>query len=349
MLTILYNRAGFEVVYPTRESWPNDLCDICVWPVTFMKNNKTGRRVMDDVSLPLDFGEDSFLLDADVSRFSLVGHEDACVTIEDIRETGKTIDVFHTTREHIGNLGEVVNRAKSLMPYAAWISSTISDYDHDPFSLAPRNVCRILPASYSSTKYTNSFDLLATGDLAGFLGVKSEPRNGFASFNHNYSARQPREFQIFNQVNSERVSIGLDPVPNFGGNTRGQGADVRHSGQGSGFLTLDPISAAQKNASLQAVVHLKSNDWGGGVPLLCLATGTPIIMMDYYAIKTKSDNYFRDSYNSCWVSDAASYSRALQSGSDFWEMQSENMRSTRNAIEFYTDDRWKKFLGEALG
>lgn len=342
LLTILYNRAGYEVVYPSRESWPNDLCDICVWPVTFMTNNRTGKKISDDISLPLDFGEDSFLIDSDPAEFAGVGHPDACVTVEDIRETGKTIDVFHTTREHIGRLSEIVQRARSLMPYAKWVSSTISDYDHDPFGMKPANVCKILPASYEAAVYQNSFDLVSSEHLKRFLGVKDVNRQGFASFNHNYSVRQPAEFQIFNEVNMSLARDGHEVVPNYGGNTRGQGADIRYSGSGSGFTTLNPIHAAQKNASVLAVVHLKSNDWGGGVPIISISTGTPVIITRKYAERTRSAKYLIDGYNSVWVNDQNDYLASLQRND--WAQMSVNMTQLCSSLDHNLDGSWKDFL-----
>ncbi len=344
LLTILYNRAGYEVVYPTRESWGDDLCDICVWPVAFMTNNETGRRVLCDLSLPLHFGEDSFLLDSNVSQFSNVGHPDARVTFEDINVTGRTIDIFHTTREHIGRLDEIVKRASCLMPNARWISSTLSDYDHNPFRMSPDNVCRILPASYSSAAYKNTFDLVSSSHLKRFYGIKDVERVGFASFNHNYSARQPREYQIFDSLNKRMSSEGFCEIPNFGGNTRGQGADIRFTQTGSGFTTLNPLQAAQKNASILAAIHLKSNDWGGGVPIICIATGTPIVITSQYAKKTNATDILIDGFNAVYVDSVDDLYEILKNGQDFWKQMSDNMNSLCKKIDLTLDEKWIDFV-----
>ena len=351
MLTILYNRLGFEVVYPTYDSWPDDIDNICQWPTSLMWNASTGKRVIEDLPSRGTFGEDRFLDFLTADDIARTGHPDARIKIEDIRDTGGSIDIFHTTRENIGNLKAVIKRAKALMPNARWISSTVSDYDHNPQGCSPINVCRILPASYERTDFSNSFDLLGMRALGEFLGATSNSsRAGFASFNHNYSARQPLEYRMFENVNLMRRDLSLPEIQNFGGNTRGQGADVTHSGDGTPgkFKTLSPLGAAQLTSSIKAAVHLKSNDWGGGVPLLCMSLGTPIIVTKNYAERTNISRIFRHKYNSLWVSSDAEYFDSLLTDDDSWKEMSRNVIVERDAYDELSFDSWRSFVEKSL-
>jgi hypothetical protein len=175
----------------------------------------------------------------------------------------------------------------------------------------------------------------------------SEPE--FASFNHNYSVRQPIDYELFVNMNKILASRGIKEVPNYGGNIRRMGADIRFNGNGptGKFQTLSPVENIQKYKRLSGAVHFKRHDWGGGVFFHSLHSGTPIVTTNHYINASKSQNYLIDKVN-CLVAntpvEAANAIEILMDKNKFNAL-SEGMKNMKQNI--FGDTYWKnwrKFL-----
>jgi hypothetical protein len=126
----------------------------------------------------------------------------------------------------------------------------------------------------------------------------------FVSFNHNFSVRHPENFKIFEFMREFFNQHGVKVI-NFGGNIRGQGADLRYS-KGFGITgnneTLSPRDSVQTYLKSRAAIHLKGYDWAGGVESDARHTATPLIVTTQYAKDTNLSSTFgleKNAYFGC--------------------------------------------------
>jgi hypothetical protein len=321
-------------------------------------------RTEDDI-----FGEDRFIQLEDNGPL----YEDRSITCElvDFEKEKISIDAFHTLRGMDDYLKNALSLEKKYFPNAAWISSTISPYSQiPPLGAISENVCKMMPAKYiPDYSDKNFFDFFPSGFEFDLLNVKKNeaPRSGFASFNHNFQLRYPEEFRFFRKLNKKLRKNGIS-VPNFGGNTIGQGADIKYSQAGftkidcnslrERFLlffkgahnfavtwpTLSVREAARKTAQIKASVVLKPNDYGGGVVWYSLISGTPIITHQRYVDATNAQDFIVHDYNSIVVTTEDEATEAilrLERDEEYLNKLINGMRETYSKL--VTPEYWEKF------
>jgi hypothetical protein len=225
------------------------------------------------------------------------------ITVDDI-ESGKIkIDAIHTTDHCTPSLKDLLDFKKKYLPHAKWISSTFDPGNLKPFDITPHNAVRILPAVYENEyRDINSCDFYRHPFEFELLGVDTTPyeeTSGFGSFNHNFSQRDPNFWELFSQLSDfvkEKHKIHLE---NYGGNIRGCGADIKYDldGPTGNLNTLSPRSAAEKFMNLRGVLHLKTIDWGGGVPAYARFSGTPMIVLEGYLASSKMTRVWQPGFN----------------------------------------------------
>jgi hypothetical protein len=304
-----YRKLGHNVYMTKPNSNGPNWKKIPLWPRLLMKSQtqptvrnielhgyKTGSEVV--------FGEDRMLEQEihDIRSAGLYENDAACDLIDpDVDKVH--IDAFHTTGA--ANIPAAFEYTRKHAPHAKWISSTITHWDFCPGGVRPKNVTRMVPAIYDKEysdvnvcdffRHHTEFDVLAVDRTQRLLG----PREGFASFNHNYMIRQPDGYRLFNQMNMLLADKGIQ-VPNFGGNIPGQGADPMFSG-GAGltgkFETLNPRRSALKNLSVRAVVHFKNTDWAGGVPAYAQFAAAPIVTTQHFIDMSHSHETLINNHN----------------------------------------------------
>ena len=315
------------------------------------------------------FGEDRFIQLEDNGSL----YEDRSIACEliDFEKEKVSIDAFHTLRGMDDYLKSALALAKKYFPNAAWISSTISPYSQTPpLGRVPENVCRMMPAKYvPDYSDKNFFDFYPSGFEFDLLNVKKDetPRTGFASFNHNFQLRYPEEFRFFRKLNKKLRKHKIS-VPNFGGNTVGQGADIKYSQasfakidytslrerfllffRGSRHFhltwpTLSVRNAARKTAQIKASVVLKPNDYGGGVVWYSLISGTPIITHQRYVDATNAQDIIIHNHNSIVVTtvdEAAKAILRLERDEEYLNKLINGMRATYRKL--VPPEYWEKF------
>jgi len=291
---------------------------IPVWPRLLMKNS-TKKRNFEDLGLPsfedFSYGEDRFLQTQKEELLQKMYESNvSCelITLKDLENGKIKIDAIHTTDHCVGILDELLEFKKKYIPHAKWISSTFdpgSFRDGMPCGIIPENVVRILPAIYENQfKDKNSCDFYRHPFEFELLGIDTKIKNktkDFGSFNHNFSNRDPELWKMFSEISKfakEKNDIKLE---NYGGNIRGQGADLKYDkdlGITGNLKTLSPRSAAEKFMKLRAVIHIKTQDWGGGVPAYARFAGTPIIVMRGYLENSKMTHIWKNRFNCIEIS-----------------------------------------------
>jgi hypothetical protein len=173
----------------------------------------------------------------------------------------------------------------------------------------------------------------------------------FASFNHNFAERQPQDFRLFSDMNDLLKAYGETEVKNFGGNIRTQGADLRYTGTNGitgRFETLSPMHAYVLTSQLNAAVHFKSDDWGGGVFYYCLNAKTPIITTQRYINASNSSKYLIHDMNCIVVNtpkEAADAVMLLRHDTKTADRLSQGMAEMKNKLQgpdYWS--RWESFL-----
>ena len=320
-----YTKLGHNVFIPKFGSPDLDWTRHSTWPGLLLKsqNDPTKRNIEIHGCLKGDqilFGEDCFL-ELEQHQLMQYGSQAACELI-DLSKQKIHIDAFHTSRSPITELDSVFRFTKKYIPDAKWISSTFSHWDHNPGNHKAKNIVRVLPANYDSLyndrnvcdfyNHHIEFELLDVVRNENSI-VNAKRVGGFAGFNHNFHIRQPEGYKLFCDTNKLLVESGIQ-VENYGGNIRKYGADVRFSGE-SGvtgkYVTLSPRQAAKRYLQLDACVHFKNTDWGGGVPACCRFSGTPMITTQHFINMSRSNTTLIDGVNCVVVKSAIETADAI--------------------------------------
>jgi hypothetical protein len=377
-----YCKIGWNVYLPKHETGNLNWKKTATWPGLLCRSLKNPnyrnldlhgfKRTEDNI-----FGEDRFIQLEDNGPL----YEDQSIVCElvDFEKEAISIDAFHTLRGSDDYLRGALALAKKHFPDAVWISSTISPYSQaPPLGIAPENVCRMMPAKYiPDYSDKNFFDFYPSGFEFDLLNVQRNKtqRSGFASFNHNFQLRYPEEFKFFKKLNKKLYKSGIT-IPNFGGNTIGQGADIKYSQ--AGFTKIDYASlrerfllffkgahhfavtwptlsirqAAKQNTALKAVVIFKENDYGSGVVWYALTAGTPIITHQRYVDATNAHDIIIHDYNSIIVNsveEAADAVLKLEDDPEYLNKLCQGMKET--FVNLTKDGYWdefRKFIHETL-
>lgn len=326
-----YAKLGHDVFMPKPGSPGLDWRRIPVWPRLLMRSqSEPTKRNLEIHGYPQGdnvlFGEDRFI-EAELDQMGSLYTSEAACDLVDFSTEKIHIDAFHTTCNAVTELNNIFNNfVTPYMSNAKWINSSFNHWEHYPLGLRAKNICRMLPANYD-----NEFQYAEPDHACNFYrhhtefelyGVKREhmemiqgPRSGYASFNHNYSVRQPQSeaYPMFKKMNELLEPHGII-VPNFGGNIRGHGADVKYAGEngitGKGG-TLSPRQAAQKYLSIKAVVHLKNTDWSGGVPAYSRFSSTPVITTQTFIDNSHSQATLIHDFNCIVVKSAEEAAMAV--------------------------------------
>lgn len=305
-----YNKLGHEVYFQRPGTKCLDWKKVRTWTTAFFLNYSGKLNAYDFVHnfKPL-YGEDITMFEID-EMFNLPYLQDIRCEYIDIENTNIKFDAFHTPGACQSFYKTWVQILSKHQPQAKWINGTISHFDHS--TNGAKNICRYLPANFSNefkhlnsiSFYRNEFEIeYLRLDIQKLRVTKKE--NVISSFNHNFSVRHKTDYEIFCKFSDLMKSYDIDVV-NYGGNIRGQGADMRYSGVlgiTGNFETITPRDAIQKYASSKAVIHLKNYDWAGGVPANCRFVGAPMMTTNRYIRETNSQILLDDSC--CLVADDA--------------------------------------------
>ncbi len=370
-----YSKAGFGVFLPAHGTGGLDWKKTSTWPMLLVRSSRQPEKrnleihgfERTDENI---FGEDRFVVTEDNGPL----YPDSNINCEiiDFEKEKVPIDLFHTLRGSDDYLEKAMEFSKKYFPDAKWISSTISPYSSNPLlNLYSKNICRMMPGRYAPQLYqdANCFDFYPSGFEFDLLNVKKNDasRSGFASFNHNYQLRYPEEFKFFRKVNKKLRKHNV-VIPNFGGNTIGQGADIKYSRAGIAkinyaslkerFLlffrgahhfaltwpTLSIREAAQLNTRLKAVIIFKENDYGGGVVWYALMASTPIITRQSYVDATDAQDIIIHDYNSIVVTnedEAVEAALRLERDGEYLNKLVSGMQATYEKL--ITPEYWEKF------
>lgn len=321
------------------------------WPRLLMKSTSEpskrnlelhGYEGYDDVK----FGEDRFISQEIEEIQQKLYEADVTCELVDIEKDPVHIDAWHTTPNSIVEIREWVEYAKKHFPHAKWISSCMTHWDHS-LSFNPKNLVKFLPANYEDIRpdinqakmYRHRIEF----DLMNVDYLTNKDRSGWASFNHNFSVRQPQHFQIQQEIN--RRLEGQVHVPNFGGNIRVVGADIKFSGE-NGITgkdaTLSPRQAMKKYTELRGVLHLKQADWAGGVPSMSRMGKVPIVVIGKYVDDTKSHAILMHDFN-CLIGNSVDelvdHVSRINTDQELWDRLSKGQDSLNETL--FTEEYWK--------
>lgn len=302
------------------------------------------------------FGEDYFLTEVSFNDTNIYFDDITCKII-DVEKECPHIDVYHTLRGGENFLKHYAVQAAKYFPNAKWVSSTFNTWTITPDNREPSNAAKLIPANYEGAHSNkNNVNIMCHEFEAQLLGADAvwTSRSGFASFNHNFHVRQPEDFALFMKMNQLYIDMSgvsnLD-VPNFGGNVRAQGADIRYAGDKGvtgQYGTLSPKEAISMMAGLWAIVHFKQTDWGGPVFYHALNTGTPLITTQRYVNASNSSKYLINDVNCCIINSAKEAAQALykiRTNDLFRENLTRGMVAMRESIfdqNYWA--RWESFL-----
>lgn len=362
-----YSELGHEVymLEPREFSSEFDWTKIPTWPRLLHKSdpNSPERNLANSNLEKIIFGEDFFLSSEKEEILKTTYSSKAHVTLvteEDLKNLGKEIDVYHTTEFCKPVLSERLSWAQKWLPKAKWVSSCVDPADVGKGHIGPNqpeNLCIILPSPCEDMfmgqdknltyMFRNEFEF----DLLGIDKTEKRQKNKIASFMHNFHVRDPGYYDLFCKLQEEFAKHGIE-IQNYGGNIRGQGADVRfHKGgqtgvgpSGSSFETLSVRKSAQKYFEIGSVLHLKGLDWGGGVPAHAQMSGTPMITTRAFL---EASNYLKY-YNmgtgtvECQtVQEIADSISILVQNDQVYEEMSSRMKNLKNI--FFTEKYWQNF------
>ena len=300
-----YTKLGHEVFYIKPGStalldWDNTI----LWPVllSWAAEDPTQTNFhyhgFDKLG-KLPFGEDNFLFLEDFVE--PISEKFAAVKFVDIEKENNFFDAVHVLPHFTsGGLKNVETIIEKYCKGAKIINSSF-----DPGNFRERipwfpNSCEFLPACYSglSSKLgiKNSIGFYRHSNEVKILGIDPQANqnkwrnsNIFSSFHHNIFARQGSLENFQRNLAGLLAKMGVK-LENFGGNIRGQGADIRYSGENGitgNYITLSPRKVIEQYFLSRGILHIKSDDWAGGVPSACRSTNTPIIVHDNYVKYTK--------------------------------------------------------------
>lgn len=356
-----YQKLGHKVFIPKHGTFGLNWKRIATWPALLCKTPEDPTKRNFDIhgfvrSEENLFGEDFFLASLFVKNASLYEDDVSCELIDE--SFAGHIDVYHTLRGGEAYLHLYREIIAKKFPDAKWISSTFNQMTSEPQGFKPTNAAKLIPAPYENHHVdVNNVCLMSVDFEQRLLSMNDKfvevtPHVDFASFNHNFAERQPEDFRLFMKMNQLFVDMGGTEVPNFGGNIRTQGADVRFSGnQGitGKFSTLTPRQAYLLTARrVRAVVHFKSDDWGGGVFYYSLNAGTPIVTTQRYVRASNSEKYLKNDVNCCIINtpeEAAKALYKLKTNDAYRNRLADGMQAMCESIfsqEYW--DRWQAFL-----
>lgn len=347
-----YNRSGWNVYVPQYGTLGLRWDAAATWPALLSKSS-SGMMNLEIHGFERDeslfFGEDFFLNDFTKNASNMTP---TCEII-DLEKSVVEFDVYHTLRggeSHQDFYRQVVSK---YMKKAKWISSSVNPWDGAVGN--PENLALFVPAAYSkSYDQKNCCKIVATDIEFSLLNVQKIQKRDpvVASFNHNFAVRQPQDYDLFVKMNEVLTSKGFTPVINYGGNVRGLGADVRYSKAGptGKFETLSPREALKKTSSLSAVLHLKQNDWGGGVFYYAMNCHTPIITTRRYVTASGSENQIIDGYNAVLADTPESLADAvirITTDEEYMNKLSMGMKEISQRVDtgcgWKTEEYWKSW------
>ena len=303
----LYTRLGHEVyvIKPFSTeliNWKNSV----VWPclLAWSKENPNVTNFeyhgFDKVK-EFPFGEDNFLILEDFVR--PVIDKSVTVKLVDIENENNFFDAVHIFPHFYGDwLDNAMTIVEKYCKNAKIINSSF-----DPGSLKDRilmfeNSCEFLPAMYDGMSkqmgIENSVGFIRSKEEIEILGIDFElhrndwrSRRNISSFMHNFKQRQTAETEEYFHKLAEYAKINLNcKLENFGGNIRGQGADLKHSGNNGitgNYTTLSPRSSFKEFFKSRGILHLKHDDWAGGCEIGARASCCPMIIYSGYFSYTK--------------------------------------------------------------
>jgi hypothetical protein len=346
-----YSKLGHEIYIPKRGTLGLNWNFISTWPSLLCKNSSNQLNFYTEIPSGEGFGEDLFLQIQGLPSSNLA--EIPQVNFINEEEFNQIeFDAFHTLRGAENYLNYYFSLLKNKTKIK-WISSTLNHSDHNPGNKNPKNIARILPASYErynpNCNIVNLFCDDVEYDLFGLRNFTIPRTKKFASFNHNFAVRQVDEYRFFQKMNEHLSLKGIEEVVNYGGNIRKMGADIRFANNGptGNFPTLSPIDNIKKYNELSGVVHFKQLDWGGGVFFHAMHSSTPIITSKNYVKITNSEKYIIHGFNSIVVETPQQAADAVEAlmKDEVFDLLSSGMKQLKFSIfnENYWES-WKNFL-----
>lgn len=340
-----YRLLGHNVFLPKHGTLGLEWSKIATWPMLLCRNSDGKKnfdihgfdRTQDDL-----FGEDYFL-----TQQTVESNVDLICDIVDLTQQKYDIDIYHTLRGGERHLSKYAQIAREHFPSAKWVSSTLNAWDISPGGVMAPNIAKIIPASYENAKTSsNSCTVMCHEIELNLLGVTPRHRrHGFASFNHNFEIRQPKDYRLFVEMNQLLNEHSMS-VTNYGGNIRSMGADIRYhkNGPTGNFPTLSPKDCLAFISTLKAIVHFKQTDWGGGCFFHALNTGTPMITTESYVQQSCSQKYLIDGFNCVLVNtpqDAVTAVLKIENDHEFAESLRHGMLEMKRRI--FNEQYWKNW------
>ncbi len=352
-----YSKLGHKVFIAKHGTLGLNWSRIATWPGLLCKNtsNPSVRNIeIHKFERNNDqlFGEDYFLNSIFDEKLRLYNQNITCELI-DLEKENPGIDVFHTLRGGENYLKQYFEIANKYFPNAKWVSSTFNCFNITPGNYNPTNAAKFIPANYENNHTNiNNVCLMATDFEMSLLKIHKnlEKRTGFASFNHNFEQRQPGEYFLFSKMNDILQKNEREIVPNYGGNIRTQGADIRYSetnGITGQFKTLTVKEAYTLTTKLKALVLFKQTDWGGGCFYSALNSETPIITTHSYVKVSNSSKFIINKFNAIIVNDANEAANIIMqlNNDQYCRNLQIGMQKIKN--EVFNDnywENWEKFL-----
>lgn len=349
-----YSKLGHNVFIPKFESTKLGWNRIATWPGLLCKSIKdpTKRNIEIfgfDYNQKNIFGEDAFLHYYDIGKLY---DDDIKCDLIDLKEEKIDIQAYHTLRGATRDENNIIELKDKYFKNAIHISSTLSPIDEQNNLKTKINkdtnyFCKFIPAKYEDYFLNKkSFNILANDFELKIFNIdisKDKVRKGIASFNHNFSQRQPSDFTFFKQLNNKLQN----KILNYGGNIRCQGADIRYS-ENNGITgknkTLSIYEALKFISTLKAILVLKETDWGGGVFYNALNCETPIITTQKYINNSNAKKHLIHNKNCIVINSVDECVKAInkvENDDQFSNNLSLGMKEIKNNI--FNEDYWNEW------
>lgn len=365
-----YTRLGHNVFYIKPYTtdlidWPNTI----LWPILLTwaaeDDSKTNFEYHGyDKTKEFDYGEDNFLILEDFVE--PISPKHLKVKLIDLDKDKVDIDVVHILPHFQGKWFNNINfMLGKYFPSAKVINSSFDPGNYEERITAYENACEFLPAMYENfpkEKYgiKNSVGFLRHPVEIELLGIDYsnhkddwKSHKNIASFMHNFEVRQGKQAVDFFNGLSDLFKQHSVKIENFGGNIRGQGADLRYTGENGitgKYTTLSPRNSFIEFFKSRAILHLKSDDWAGGCEIGSRASGSPMIVFSHYYKYTNMKRTFGDI--------AGKVIMSADSGNDIvnainYVLQDDNRETMGNLIydnnkKLFNDNywaSWESFIG----